>query len=416
MQLRTVAAGLALALPLLTGACVESDRLVTPNTAPENAIFARYVAMGNSITAGFQSAGINDSTQRRSYAAMIARASGFPYFYASLQGRGCAPPLVNNVTQERVGGGTSTTCDLRAPDHHPWLSNVGVPTAHAEDAVDNLYPGNFANVLTTLILGGRTQVQAMQDADPTLVSVWLGTNDFGSALFSTTAPGDPAGVTPVPDFEAAYDQVLDAIEATGARAVLITLPLPRLIPFNTSGATYWCLKTGLCGIPAAPFPPNFLVDASCAPTNAVPTSEGQNVLVSWPVGIVRLLTAAQDPLNDYTLDCTVDAEVITPTELANIEAAATGYNAYIVAQAAARGMALVDVNPEFAAAAAANDGRILPFPDISTVATGGSIGFGTYFSLDGIHPSTLAHGRVADLLAEAINEVFETTIPVPVPR
>jgi len=36
------------------------------------AMFQRYVAMGNSITAGFQSGGINDSTQRRSYAVLVA--------------------------------------------------------------------------------------------------------------------------------------------------------------------------------------------------------------------------------------------------------------------------------------------------------------------------------------------------------
>ena len=392
MQLRTVAAGLTLALPLVTGACVESDRLVTPVTIPENAIFQRYVAMGNSITAGVQSAGINDSTQRRSYAALITGASNFPYYYASLQGRGCAPPFVNNVTQERVGGGGPATCDLRAPDHHPWLSNVAVPTARVIDAVDNNLTTSNSNALTTLILGGRTQVQAMQDAEPTLVTVWLGSNDFGGALFNTSIPGDISRLTPVPDFETAYGQVLDAIEATGAPAVLITLPLPRVIPFNSSGATYWCLSTGLCpGVPAS-FPANFLVDVSCAPSTAVPTSEGQNVLVPWAIGVVRLLTAAQDPLNDYTLDCTVDADVILPAELAAIEAAATGYNAYITAQAAARGMTLVDVNPAFLAAAAANDGRILPFPDVSAVAGGGSITFGTWFSLDGIHPSSLAQG------------------------
>ncbi len=417
MQLRTVAAGLALALPLVTGACVESDRLVSPVTRPENALFARYVAMGNSLTAGVQSAGINDSTQRRSYAALIGRASGFPYYYASLQGRGCAPPFVNNITQERVGGGGPATCDLRAPDHHPWLSNVAVPTARVVDAVDNLLPVSNSNALTTIILGGRTQLQAMQDADPTLVTVWLGANDFGGALFNTSAPGDITRLTSVPDFEDAYGQVLDAIEAEGAEVVLINLPDPRAIPFTASGATYWCLKTGLCpGIPAAPFPANFLVDVSCAPVGAVPTSDGENVRVPWSTGIVRLLTAAQDPLTDYTLDCTVDAEVITPTEFAAINAAYAGYNAYITAQAAARGMVLVDVNPAFLGALAANDGRIHPFPDVSAVPTGGSVNFGSWFSLDGIHPSSEGQGAVADLVATAINANFGTSIAVPVPR
>ena len=417
MQLRTVAAGLALALPLLTGACVESDRLVSPATAPENAIFARYVAMGNSITAGFQSAGINDSTQQLSYAALVARASGFPYYYASMQGRGCPPPFVNNVTQERVGGGTSGTCDVRAPDHHPWLSNVAVPGATSFSPVDNLSPGANSNALTTFILGGRTQVQAMQDAEPTLVSAWIGNNDVLGSVTSSINPGDPALVTPQIAFEANYDAMLDAIEATGASAVLVSVAQVAIAPFTSSGATYWCLKTGLCpGVPAS-FPPNFLVDVSCAPSSAVPTSAGENILVPWTKGIVRLLTAAQDPLNDYTLDCTVDADVVTPTELANLAGAVTGYNTYIAAQAAARGMAYVDVNPTLIAAKQDQaSGRVLAFPDVSAVGTGGSVGFGSWFSLDGVHPSAEAHGVVADLLAEAINVAFGTAIPVPVPR
>src|SRR5512134_3094830 len=260
MQLRTVAAGLALALPLLTGACVESDRLVTPNTAPENAIFARYVAMGNSITAGFQSAGINDSTQRRSYAAMIARASGFPYYYASLQGRGCPPPFTNNVTQERVGGGASNTCDLRAPDHHPWLSNVGVPGATSFSPVDNLSPGANSNALTTFILGGRTQIQAMQDAQPTLVTVWIGNNDVLGALTSLANPGNPALVTPQLAFEANYSAILDAVEATGAPAVLLNVGDVSAIPYASRAAIYWCLTYDdpVCAAPLPEDPdPNF---------------------------------------------------------------------------------------------------------------------------------------------------------------
>ena len=107
MQLRLLASGLLLALPLLAG-CAEDDDLNAPEVAPENSIFRRYVSMGNSITAGFQSAGINDSTQHLSYAVLIANASGAPFYVPSLQFRGCPAPFVNNVTQTRVGGGGPT--------------------------------------------------------------------------------------------------------------------------------------------------------------------------------------------------------------------------------------------------------------------------------------------------------------------
>ena len=65
---------LALGLLGLTAACFSNEKLNSPSVPTGGAIFARYVAMGNSITAGFQSAGINDSTQQQSYARLLASA------------------------------------------------------------------------------------------------------------------------------------------------------------------------------------------------------------------------------------------------------------------------------------------------------------------------------------------------------
>src|SRR2546422_7431149 len=52
---------------LLAAAC-HQDKLLTPPIPPYagGEMFVRYVSLGNSLTAGFQSGGINDSTQRRS--------------------------------------------------------------------------------------------------------------------------------------------------------------------------------------------------------------------------------------------------------------------------------------------------------------------------------------------------------------
>jgi hypothetical protein len=68
MKLRQYAASLLLMLPLFAG-CRSDDTLNAPQVS--DAVFARYASLGNSITAGFQSAGINDSTQQRSYARLL---------------------------------------------------------------------------------------------------------------------------------------------------------------------------------------------------------------------------------------------------------------------------------------------------------------------------------------------------------
>ena len=66
---------------LLAAAACNNDQLNRPfATTPVDPLFARYVSMGNSITAGFQSGGINDSTQQQSYAVLLAQAMHSPFY------------------------------------------------------------------------------------------------------------------------------------------------------------------------------------------------------------------------------------------------------------------------------------------------------------------------------------------------
>jgi hypothetical protein len=74
-----------LAVPLLGAALLAGCRadddvpLTAPASSVDNGLLARYVAIGNSITAGMQSAGINDSLQIRAYPVLIALAAGKPF-------------------------------------------------------------------------------------------------------------------------------------------------------------------------------------------------------------------------------------------------------------------------------------------------------------------------------------------------
>src|SRR5215204_6555491 len=93
-------------------ACESNGNVLGPASPPGGEIFRSYVALGNSITAGFQSGGINDSTQRQSFARLLATQMGTPYRYAALAMPGCPAPVNNFQTQTRVGGGT-VVCSAR---------------------------------------------------------------------------------------------------------------------------------------------------------------------------------------------------------------------------------------------------------------------------------------------------------------
>src|SRR6478672_7116665 len=170
---RVAAIGAILAI----AACSSDKDVLGPSSPPGGDIFKSYVALGNSITAGFQSNGINDSTQRQSYARLLAGQMGTQYHYASLAGRGCTPPIANGLTGALSGtGSTATTCDLRAAGSvTDVLNNVAVPGARVLDPTSSSTVAS--NALTTFILGGKTQVQKALEAKPTFVSIWIGNND-----------------------------------------------------------------------------------------------------------------------------------------------------------------------------------------------------------------------------------------------
>jgi lysophospholipase L1-like esterase len=413
-MMRTFRRSAILGLLLAAAAC-ENDQLNPPaSVTPVDPLFGRYVSMGNSITAGFQSAGINDSTQSQSYAVLLARAMHSPFFSPLMRRPGCPPPFTNVFTQARVGGGTPTTCALRSVPNPapPYVSNTAVPGAEVIDIYSNLDPTSNANTLTSFILGGLTQTQMMQRADPTFVSVWIGNNDV---LGAATSGGDSTRITPVATFQANYTNVLDSVaDVSPDGAVLLSVANVTFIPYFSRGATYWAIKNGL--VPGAAFPAPFTVSANCAPSSVLPgVGRGDSVLVPFPYG-AALLQAASPPNNlPRNLDCAdTVAAIVVPREFVNLVTAVTAYNTFISSQANARGWAYLDVNAKLAQLAA-DTAQVRLFPYFPQGNAGDTVAvrrpFGRAFSLDGVHPSASTHRLLADTLRHVINGAYGTAIP-----
>ncbi len=407
-----------LGLALAAAAC-NNDQLNRPfaNT-PVDPLFDRYVSMGNSITAGFQSAGINDSTQQQSYAVLLARAMRSPFFSPLLNKPGCPPPFTNVFTQARLGGGTPTTCALRKipANAPPYISNTAVPGAEVIDIYKNLDTASNANSLTQFFLGGLTQAQMMERAHPTFVTVWIGNNDVLGAATSSPNGGDSTKITSVANFQARYGAMLDTVQAARPEGVvLIGVANVTAIPFFSLGRTYWAIKNGL--VPGAAFPAAFTVSSNCAPiATGIPGARGDSVLVPFPYG-AALLGAAQAGAS-RNLDCLDSvAAVVVPSELRKLVTTVTAYNTYISAQAMTRGWAYLDPNAKFAALAA-DTAQVRPFPYFPQGNAGDTVAvrrpFGRAFSLDAVHPSASTHRLIADTLRLLINSKYGTAIP-PIP-
>jgi hypothetical protein len=408
---RTTKLFAAAALGVFLASACQNDQLFRPaNFVPIDPLFARYVSMGNSITAGFQSGGINDSTQIQAYPVLLASRMGSPFFPPLMNRPGCPAPFTNVFTQTRVAGGP-TTCALRARQQVPsaYISNTAVPGAEVLDIYNNLDAASNANALTTFFLGGMTQAQMMQRAKPTFVTVWIGNNDVLGAATNSANAGDSTLITPVALFETRYSGMLDSIADVAPQGVVLigvasvvrianrvglppTQPPANGVPFFAYGSTYYALDQ------AAQIPGPFVADPTCAPPR------GDSVLVPFPLGGALIAGGG-------TLTCN-EVQTVQPAEAVKLATTVAAYNAYIAAQAAARGWTYFDPNPTL------DSLRRIPtqvafFPNFGSPApTACSASpFGLAFSCDAVHPSAATHKLIANQLRQAINAAFGTAIP-----
>src|SRR4051812_28236205 len=81
-------------------ACYSDSNVV--GLTPVNNLFTTYVAIGNSITAGYQSGGLNDSTQRQSFAFLLAQQMNTRFAYPSFAKPGCTVPTGNFVSGKKI--------------------------------------------------------------------------------------------------------------------------------------------------------------------------------------------------------------------------------------------------------------------------------------------------------------------------
>lgn len=367
-------------------------------------IFRSYVAIGNSITAGWQSGGINDSTQQQAYPRLLAIQMGTPYKYASLVNPGCPAPVANFQTQAKVGGATAPACSLRTPASvTDILNNVGVPDARVLDPIS---PTTVAsNALTTFVLGGKTQVQRALDARPTFVSIWIGANNVLQAAYTgilVPRAGVSNGIVGTQaEFQASYDamikQLLDSMP--GLKGVLIGVPDASAIPLMSSAALI-ASSAQIQGAMAAVAGKPVTVDPNCI---------GSTALVTTPL-LLNLIKAGTHPPVITCQPSPADPSntvgnlfILDATERAQLSAFIAGLNAYIKSKADAIGFGYWDPNPTLTGIR--NTAQSLPFPNFAATGT-----FGTAFSLDGVHPSAEGQKLIANNLITVINSKYGTTL------
>jgi len=400
---RVAAMGAVVAL----AACDSNNTVLGSRVPATGDIFKSYVALGNSITAGFQSNGINDSTQRQSYARLLAIQMGTQYHYASLAMPGCTPPIANTQTGALVGtGSTGKTCALRVGSSvTDILNNVAVPGARVLDPISASTVAS--NALTTFILGGKSQVARALDASPTFATIWIGNNDvLGAALSGILVPQPALGqagiISTQAQFQASYDTMIQQLTdgAPGIKGVLIGVLQVAALPSFSAGALIAASPAVQAGINAA----------TGKVVTIHPNCTGSAALIDVPQLLLQIRSGNQPPIiacDKATPGLSFpvgDLFVLDVAEQATLSATISGYNAYIAQKAASAGFAYYEPNTLLLAKRA--NGEIPPFPNLASA----TLTFGNLFSLDGVHPAAAAHQLFANELIGVINAKYGTSL------
>lgn len=424
---------LALAAAALSlGACVDDgEGLITTPTPANGAIFARYVALGNSITAGFQSGGINDSTQARSYVPLLAAKAGVTDFgIPSIARPGCPVPFLAPLTPP---SGIAPSCRRSAEGAQVnFVQNLAVPGARLVDLLR--VPGGQLGQLNTLLIGPRSQVRAMKEAQPTFVSVWVGNNDaleatVGGLLGPTPTRAD-SSLTPLATFQSQLNQLVDSIKAAAPQGVMLVGVVNAIAaaPLIQPGAYFFLSRDAQGRFQGKP------VNNNCSPVNAL----GQPNPLSRNFVSFQIVSSAVPEIDCsgnlaggvFVLDGLERLIVAQRVEAFNdaIEAAAIANNWLYVnpnlilqpflAQRDAQGRAQ-RLRKCQALASATTAQQIqaavlttCPVPPAGATAPFAAPNFfGSLISFDGVHPSTEAHQILAGRFAAAINAKYGTRLP-----
>ena len=390
----------------------DAEVLGLPNPVDDR--FESYVAIGNSITAGLQSSGISDATQRQSFAFLLAQQMRTRFAYPSLAATGCPAPVINWQTLGRPAGAPPIALPKPPAATHTMnkvaVPHAGVTEVNAQGVTTPAPP--YHNALTTLFLGGKTQIQRALEADPTFASVWVGNNDALSGATVGQVGGNAAfaarPLTPQATFQTRYDEMIAALQAGAPDidgvliGVVQVVNAPRFFPVAAFQNAQFLAGFSALAQGAVTVHPN------CT------TQPGASSLVSF-----EILRVMQANLHPRTIACGPigvalpygqlgDVFILEPAEITAFTNAIQAYNTYISAKADAIGFAYYDPNVTLAALRVPG-GCVALVPDLAAPATGSP--FGSCVTNDGVHPSAAGQRLIANGVIAAINTEYGTTIP-----
>jgi len=428
---RPALALLGLGLAGLAG-CQSS--LDAPAASPGTLDFTSYVAVGNSLTAGYTDGGVTNAGQATSYPALLAqqfaktgkgpasfvqpafssgKADGSSYYKLQVVNGALtpvAPTAANNYLGEQVAftGATLPGGAQLEAYSGPQPDNLGVPGMSVLSSVSALTNGlapygainpYFERLLTAAEKPTKDYVTYIGQKTPTFFTCWLGNIDVLSYATSggVVAATNPfGGLTDTTRFGIGYRAILTTLTKNGTvKGAVANIPNVTSVPFFntvTVAAVAAAFKAANSASPGV-----FIqTGTAAAPVVRLATSADLLLLTAQPFVSVGAGSTPTNPVpNQYVLDA---------TEVAAVQARTPLLNAIIAKTALRFKVPMVDANTFLTGVATSG----FYTNGVNNTATFAS---GNFFGLDGVHPSPRGYAIIANEWIRVINNYYGSSVP-----
>lgn len=409
--------------------CKPNLKSETPNA--NGVDFSRYLAIGNSLTAGYADGSLYRSGQQNSYPAILsAHMQEFFGIYdfrqplLTSEGGFPGPKLVLGYSIGCSGDtslgpvpfldGTDPS-DLTNISAQGPFNNMGIPGIRA---IDYLFPSyaRFASLFGYPYAARMfTNIDAVPINEafrlsPTFFTLWLGSNDIlgyatGGGQGDPNLPISPLNISDYTAFTTSYDSVLKRLANTGAKGVIMNIPDVTAIPFFTTiPANGLVLDTATAALlNGFGLPERFHAGANNFVIQDVSLASGRRQIRN---GELLLLSIPQDSLKCGmwgTAKPIPQQYVLTQIELDSIRSATDAFNAFIAEEALLYHYPLVDMHAYLNTVA---KGIKFNGADFNTQFISGGA-----FSLDGVHLTPKGNALVVNEIIRAVNAFYKSTIP-----
>lgn len=234
-----------------------------------DADFSSYVALGNSLTAGFMDGTVSRVSQQYSYPNLLAQQFALvgggaftqPSYAEDVNNTGGISGIPGFNTRLILDAGSQSPEPINQPStitlnqQATAFNNMGVPGAKSFHLLAPGY-GNPAGLLTTPLSANPYYVRHATSAsariiddamakNPTFFTNWIGSNDvlayassggigvnqLGNTNVATYGAND---ITDPTAFAGVYSAIINTLTANGAKGVVATIPTVTSIPFFTT--------------------------------------------------------------------------------------------------------------------------------------------------------------------------------------